>query len=154
MWEEIRDDEDEVDDLSMQLQVLETSDPQDASLSLLEYILRLSSLQIAEQKSILDITDERISLYLRDDQGPQRRQEKEVIRRVSGLDSPASSVTYTDLTGTPKSEGSAGKESSRKKNIDRERWSISPSLKSNVFAKPDDLQTKTNKCLESKLRHS
>lgn len=41
--------------------------PKETSLSLLEYIIRLLSLQMNDKKSILKTTDERLALYLRDE---------------------------------------------------------------------------------------
>ncbi|CCG84378.1 protein of unknown function [Taphrina deformans PYCC 5710] len=104
----------DVDDLAMQLQVLDMSksttiSPDSgklqgnvASLSLLEYILRLSALQTSEQDSILSISDERISLFLRDENSSSRsktRQEADAIRRPSNdrFDTPASSVHYDEF---------------------------------------------------------
>lgn len=42
-----------------------------SSLSLLEYLLRLSALQSTDQDTVFNIHDERIALYLRDDAGRQ-----------------------------------------------------------------------------------
>ncbi|RKP37879.1 RanGTP-binding protein-domain-containing protein [Dimargaris cristalligena] len=39
-------------------------------LSLLEYLLRLTALEMCEQTLHLDVSDEKLSLFLRDDQGP------------------------------------------------------------------------------------
>lgn len=43
------------------------STPKQTSLSLLEYLVRLSTLQEHESKSILEVSDEKLSLYLRDE---------------------------------------------------------------------------------------
>lgn len=58
-------------------EVLEVSESQDESnetiensmktLSLLEFILRLSALEVSEQKSHLEVTDEKLNLFLRDE---------------------------------------------------------------------------------------
>ncbi|CCJ28382.1 unnamed protein product, partial [Pneumocystis jirovecii] len=47
-----------------------------ATLSLLEYIIRLTALQTCEQTSLLSVTDERISLFLRDDNHSSRTRER------------------------------------------------------------------------------
>ncbi|KAG4305553.1 hypothetical protein PORY_001109 [Pneumocystis oryctolagi] len=47
-----------------------------ATLSLLEYIIRLTALQTCEQTSLLSVTDERISLFLRDDSHSSRARER------------------------------------------------------------------------------
>ncbi|KAG5519318.1 hypothetical protein PMAC_001943 [Pneumocystis sp. 'macacae'] len=47
-----------------------------ATLSLLEYIIRLTALQTCEQTSLLCVTDERISLFLRDDNHSSRTRER------------------------------------------------------------------------------
>ncbi|KAG5440481.1 hypothetical protein PCK2_000415 [Pneumocystis canis] len=47
-----------------------------ATLSLLEYIIRLTALQTCEQTSLLSVTDERISLFLRDDNYNNRARER------------------------------------------------------------------------------
>lgn len=57
----------------------------ESSLSLLEYILRLSALQENDQKSILDINDERLALYLRDENNttnPVPKSAKEKLREA------------------------------------------------------------------------
>ncbi|KTW25757.1 hypothetical protein T552_03370 [Pneumocystis carinii B80] len=46
------------------------------TLSLLEYIIRLTALQTSEQTSLLSVTDERISLFLRDDSHNSRTRER------------------------------------------------------------------------------
>lgn len=104
----------DVDALAMQMQVLEVAQPASllsmdgsdqtdlATLSLLEYILRLCALQTSEQQSVMSVSDERISLFLRDD-NPQSRsrstQEAEAVRRKSNdrFDTPASTVDYEDF---------------------------------------------------------
>lgn len=88
------------DELAMRMQVLNTRD-QPPTLSLLEYLLRLAALQTSEQASVLTITDERISLYLRDEQPKPR---DEAIRRTSNErynDTPAS-LLVDELPGTVK----------------------------------------------------
>lgn len=106
--------ESEVDALAMQMQVLDVSKSLSvsqktgnsmtelATLSLLEYILRLSALQTSEQQSVLSISDERISLFLRDDNAQSRsrsHQEAEAVRRKSHdrFDTPASSIFYDEF---------------------------------------------------------
>src|SRR5271170_2158872 len=61
---------------------------QQSSLSLLEYLLRLAALQTFEQQSHMNLTDERIVLFLRDDnpssrQQPTLEQERTLRRRSS-----------------------------------------------------------------------
>jgi hypothetical protein len=61
---------------------------QQSSLSLLEYLLRLAALQTFEQQSHMDLTDEHIVLFLRDDnpasrQQPTLEQERTLRRRSS-----------------------------------------------------------------------
>lgn len=103
------------DTLAMQMQLLEVSKPSLppninsgpgqadlATLSLLEYILRLSALQTSEQQSIMNVSDERISLFLRDDNAQSRNRsdkETDAVRRQSNdrFDTPASSVYYEDF---------------------------------------------------------
>lgn len=104
----------DLDALAMRLQILEVTKPSPltanlglgqtslATLSLLEYILRLSALQTSEQQSIMDVSDERISLFLRDDNAQSRtrsHQEAEGVRRQSTdrFDTPASSIYYEDF---------------------------------------------------------
>lgn len=60
---EFDDDEDDEEDSEEEKS---TTTPKELSLSLLEYLLRLSKLQQVEHKSILAIKDETLSLYLRD----------------------------------------------------------------------------------------
>jgi hypothetical protein len=48
--------------------------PQQSSLSLLEYLLRLAALQTFEQQSHMNLTDEHIVLFLRDDNPSSRQQ--------------------------------------------------------------------------------
>ncbi|BFZ56540.1 DRAP deaminase [Savitreella phatthalungensis] len=69
----------DVDALALQLQLMDVAKTQSvsfttglahtdvATLSLLEYLLRLTALQTSEQQSCLAIPDERIALFLRDD---------------------------------------------------------------------------------------
>lgn len=58
----------------------ETSDSPEVSTSvaLLEYILRLISLQHGDEKSLLDITDDRLSLYLNDENSHSKAKEKNI----------------------------------------------------------------------------
>lgn len=109
---ESTEDSDE-DDLAMNLQVLSLSEGKTisprtkvsesnlATLSLLEYILRLSALQTSEQQSLLSVTDERISLFLRDEAGQSRTrpQEAEAVRRPSDerYGTPASSIYFDEF---------------------------------------------------------
>lgn len=48
------------------------------SVALLEYILRLISLQHGDDKSLLDITDDRLSLYLNDENSHSKTKEKSI----------------------------------------------------------------------------
>lgn len=59
-FDEDSDSEDEEEDV-------EVKTPKQTSLSLLEYLVRLSTLQEHDSKSILDISDEKLSLYLHDE---------------------------------------------------------------------------------------
>ncbi|CAI4960292.1 ANL_collapsed_G0018490.mRNA.1.CDS.1 [Saccharomyces cerevisiae] len=45
----------------------------DSSITLLEYIIRLTSLQSNDQKSILEVSDERLSIYLNDENTNSRK---------------------------------------------------------------------------------
>ncbi|GAO50971.1 Ran-binding-domain-containing protein [Saitoella complicata NRRL Y-17804] len=79
-----------------------------ATLSLLEYILRLSALQTSEQESMLNITDERISLFLRDDNGgAASRREREGV----AMGDPRGGAG--DVFATPVTVGSFGSGSRR-----------------------------------------
>ncbi|BFZ59781.1 Ran-specific GTPase-activating protein 30 [Saitoella coloradoensis] len=79
-----------------------------ATLSLLEYILRLSALQTSEQDSMLNITDERISLFLRDDNGgAASRREREGV----AMGDPRGGAG--DVFATPVTVGSFGSGSRR-----------------------------------------
>ncbi|ODV69897.1 Ran-binding-domain-containing protein [Hyphopichia burtonii NRRL Y-1933] len=61
------DDEEDEDEDDEKQQTNEENTVKNTSLSLLEYLVRLSTLQEHDSKSILDINDERISLYLKDE---------------------------------------------------------------------------------------
>lgn len=62
------DSEDESDDeIAAKLSGLNISGPQTKALSVLEYLLRLAALQANDQKSMYEVHDERLSLYLRDE---------------------------------------------------------------------------------------
>lgn len=63
------DDEEEEDDDAGEFHDLKdfVEEAKNTSLSLLEYLVRLSILQQNDQKSILEVHDERLSLYLRDE---------------------------------------------------------------------------------------
>ncbi|KAJ1994529.1 Ran-specific GTPase-activating protein 30 [Dimargaris cristalligena] len=50
--------------------LLFSNSPWHSQLSLLEYLLRLTALEMCEQTLHLDVSDEKLSLFLRDDQGP------------------------------------------------------------------------------------
>lgn len=52
--------------------------PVSRSVALLEYIIRLLSLQHNDEKSLLDITDERLSIYLNDEKAYSKVKEKQV----------------------------------------------------------------------------
>ena len=60
---------------------------QQSSLSLLEYLLRLAALQMFEQQSHMNLTDEHIVLFLRDDNPASRQQpaieQERTVRRQS-----------------------------------------------------------------------
>lgn len=58
------------------LELQRSSNANLATLSLLEYIIRLTALQTSEQTSLLSVTDERISLFLRDDSHNSRTRER------------------------------------------------------------------------------
>jgi hypothetical protein len=67
---------------------------QQFSLSLMEYVLRLAALQTFEQQSHMNLTDEHIVLFLRDDNPSSRQQptleQERTLRRRSSLASMAS----------------------------------------------------------------
>lgn len=109
--------ESDVDALALQLQLLEVAKTQTvsmdtgelreevATLSLLEYLLRLAALQASEQRSCLAIPDERISLYLRDDNYRRQRKSAELgissqRKRSTRFETPASSVSGEFIPGT------------------------------------------------------
>ncbi|QHS73177.1 Yrb30p [Saccharomyces paradoxus] len=50
-----------------------TLDDKTSSITLLEYIIRLTSLQSNDQKSILEVSDERLSIYLNDENTNSRK---------------------------------------------------------------------------------
>lgn len=52
--------------------------PASRSIALLEYIIRLLSLQHDDEKSLLEITDERLSIYLNDENAYSKAKEKQV----------------------------------------------------------------------------
>lgn len=89
------------------------------SLSLLEYLIRLSALQANDQESIYNIQDERIALYLRDDSG--------IKRTGSETASDQSSVNVS----TPPS-ASSKRSSGRRRISGRHRASTSPSPRQGV----------------------
>lgn len=67
---------------------------QQSSLSLMEYVLRLAALQTFEQQSHMNLTDEHIVLFLRDDNPASRQQptleQERTLRRRSSMASIAS----------------------------------------------------------------
>src|ERR1700755_1539216 len=68
------------------------SEHQQSSLSLMEYVLRLAALQTFEQQSHMNLTDEHIVLFLRDDNPASSRQQPTIetdraLRRRSSLQS-------------------------------------------------------------------
>lgn len=73
------------------------------TLSLLEYIMRLTALQTCEQMQVLDIPDERIALFLRDDSRPARYR-----RRQTSFSTPMSQSLTPDASTrkTPKTASS------------------------------------------------
>ena len=68
-----------------------------SSLSLLEYLLRLAALQTFEQQSHMDLTDEHIVLFLRDDNPASRQQpaieQERTLRRQSSQTSISSNFS-------------------------------------------------------------
>lgn len=169
----------DVDDLAMQLQVLDMSknnmnssptgktDDEVATLSLLEYILRLSALQTSEQSSVLAISDERISLFLRDENSQSRskaRQEADAVRRASHerFDTPASSVFYDEFIpgtqvksrksrrsrqGTPTSNSSTPITSQHSKDkylelLDKQETPVSSNLGPSTTGRVDSLKSR------------
>ncbi|RIA92566.1 RanGTP-binding protein [Glomus cerebriforme] len=77
------------------------------TLSLLEFILRLSALEVSEQKSHLEVTDEKLNLFLRDEdssgasagsQTPESTPSKSISRTSSPRSTPikSSSLSSTD----------------------------------------------------------
>ncbi|ORY81407.1 RanGTP-binding protein-domain-containing protein [Protomyces lactucae-debilis] len=110
-------DTETLDELAMQMQVLNMSAKTQqvssktgaahadvATLSLLEYILRLAALQTSEQTSLLSISDERISLFLRDDsrrsssrRRTSDRQVAEPRSRSDRHDTPASAASFDEF---------------------------------------------------------
>jgi hypothetical protein len=110
-------DTEELDSLAMQMQVLNMSAKSQqvspsfgqaradvATLSLLEYILRLAALQTSEQTALLSISDERISLFLRDDarrtkssRRSSHRQNGEPRARGDRHETPASVASYDEF---------------------------------------------------------
>lgn len=78
---------------------------QHSSLSLLEYLLRLSALQTFEQQSHMQLTDEHIVLFLRDDNSSPRQQQtfepQRPSRRRSSIVSISSDFSSRGLRGLP-----------------------------------------------------
>ncbi|KAJ8104106.1 RanGTP-binding protein-domain-containing protein [Lipomyces tetrasporus] len=67
------------------------------SLSLLEYIIRLAALQTNDQASALNISDERIALYLRDENRTTTREAaRDVSDPIGSSPSPALASRYVD----------------------------------------------------------
>lgn len=65
------------EDLADELQKLQISKPSITALSVLEYLLRLAALQANDQKSMYDVHDERLSLYLRDEANSRHSRDTE-----------------------------------------------------------------------------
>jgi hypothetical protein len=81
---------------------------QHSSLSLLEYLLRMSALQTFEQQSHMNLTDEHIVLFLRDDNPSSRQQqsfepepERSVRRRSSAQSISSDFSARGNLRGLP-----------------------------------------------------
>jgi hypothetical protein len=113
-----------------------------ASLSLLEYLIRLSALQANDQACVFDIHDERIALYLRDDSG-----------RSSG--SAASGVVGSELSSPGSERRSTSGRSPSSRHPRRQRLgspSVTPRRKTSASTHPSPLsdspstptQTKSN----------
>ncbi|CUM66344.1 uncharacterized protein PRCAT00004007001 [Priceomyces carsonii] len=72
--EEEDDDDDDDDDENQHGGSKERSSSNKAnSLSLLEYLIRLTKVQLSEQKSVLEVTDEKLSIYLKDENEEQSK---------------------------------------------------------------------------------
>ncbi|EPX73678.1 ran GTP-binding protein [Schizosaccharomyces octosporus yFS286] len=69
---------------------------EDTSLVLLEYLLRLCALEANAQESVLQLPDEQISLYLRDEQGRERPRDPGSYHALeNNVDTPVSPTSAT-----------------------------------------------------------
>lgn len=75
-YEEVEEDEEEEEDNEEESESEEEKPLEDktSSITLLEYIIRLTSLQSNDQKSILEVSDERLSIYLNDENTNSRKE--------------------------------------------------------------------------------
>lgn len=128
LWESASDSSDTADhgdeasddkDLSRAMEQMAIGDTK-PSLSLLEYLIRLSSLQANDQESIYNIQDERIALYLRDDSGM-----KKAGSETGSDNTPATAVSTPPSASSKRSSG-------RRRVSGRQRVTVSPSPRQGV----------------------
>lgn len=88
-----------MNDISSVARQLDTLDVADThSISLLEYIIRLTALQSNDQESALHITDERLNLYLRDESNTSM-DEAPAVQQTRTLSRPIAPDTPAQLGG-------------------------------------------------------
>ncbi|GAV54887.1 hypothetical protein ZYGR_0AS02100 [Zygosaccharomyces rouxii] len=80
---ETDDEESEEEEDSQQEKIDQEKIEASSSITLLEYIIRLASLQENDKKSILEVTDERLSTYLNDENPNSIREENADVKVVT-----------------------------------------------------------------------